>query len=617
MADAWRILVVEGDEILNQNMVNFLHTDGYVVQGVLNGADAVRVLWSEEYDVVLCDLSSPGAEGFELLQWLRAYRPDTRTILLGDEAPSIRMQALENGAASYLEKPLDFRHLKEELRRLLQETGFSANLDSIDLLDVVQMLNMSHRSITLLVNAGLEEQGMLRFQNGELTWAEYGTLHGEEAFFALAAHKNGSVTQQPWHEPVPPNVKQPLSRLILQALQYRTKYAHPQPSNEDQDKDRFVPLTSEDDSPFPVLTEYPSSQASQLPPVHDDQEEVTISLEAAVHRSHNPKEWWQKTDNLPTLDDKPESNLPALDNEDASIAPTIVFDEQSPADEKPEATSSTSHQATTRLPSELPLPSWLIDNPIADNMPALYPSPLKNPTMRIPTTPMLSPSSPEWLVQNTPTNNMAEQPASKRPTASQLAFPPNSGNQQPVPPEWLTAAPEVHFNGQSSPENWRSRTPTKGLGPGDFLPFNGIQEIHQSGLPPQGSPQLTRQGYNYPALISALQTLGYAITGFIAAAVVNMEGQPIAQVAVNDVDISHMCQPFSAILQSVLQSLDQKVWDNYEDMVITGTDSRILIRLVSTGKAAFQVLVTTREADPAQCLKIMADVESAIETALH
>ncbi len=227
MPDLWRILVVEDDEDLNLSIVNSLRKDGYFVQGTRSGAEAIRILWSEEFDVVIGDLKTPGADGFEMLQWLRAYRPNTRMIMVAAvSSPVLRTQALEAGVVSYLEKPLNLHQLKEELRRLLQQTGFSASLDSFDLLDVIQIINMSRKNIALLVNTGLEERGTLRFQKGELIWAEYGNLRGEEAFFALAAHKNGTVTQQDWHEQIIPNVTQPLSRLIFQTLQYRSKYAN-------------------------------------------------------------------------------------------------------------------------------------------------------------------------------------------------------------------------------------------------------------------------------------------------------------------------------------------------------------------------------------------------------
>src|SRR5207248_5216786 len=224
MSELWHILLVEDDDYLNQSIVNSLRKDGYIVQGVKSGAEAIRLVWSEEYDVVIGDLRTPGADGFEMLQWLRSFRPKTRMIMVAASASAAdRTHALEAGVVSYLSKPLDLHQLKEELRRLLQQTGFSASLDSFDLLDVIQIITMSRKSIALLVNTGLEERGILRFQGGELIWVEYGNLRGEEAFFALAAHKNGTVVHQPWNGQVTPNVRQPLSRLILQALQYRAK----------------------------------------------------------------------------------------------------------------------------------------------------------------------------------------------------------------------------------------------------------------------------------------------------------------------------------------------------------------------------------------------------------
>ncbi|MGH2482191.1 MAG: response regulator, partial [Ktedonobacteraceae bacterium] len=182
MAEQWRILIIEGEENLNWNMVNALQKDGYIVRGVTGGGEAIRLLWSEEYDVVICDQQMPDADGFDLLQWMRTYSPNARMVMLG--APgniTARSQALEMGVSSYLEKPLELHVLKAELRRMLHSTGFSASLDSFDLLDVVQIITMSRKSIALVVSTGLEEQGTLRFQNGELISAEYGILRVEEA----------------------------------------------------------------------------------------------------------------------------------------------------------------------------------------------------------------------------------------------------------------------------------------------------------------------------------------------------------------------------------------------------------------------------------------------------
>jgi len=121
---------------------------------------------------------------------------------------------------------------------------------------------------------------------------------------------------------------------------------------------------------------------------------------------------------------------------------------------------------------------------------------------------------------------------------------------------------------------------------------------------------------NYPALIAALQTLGYSIPGFVATAVVSMDGQPIAQVAVDDLDISQMCGYFSSIMQGALFALNQGAFGHYEDTIITSLTHFILIRLIGSGRDTFQVLIVTRDSDPVESLEIMANVEPVIESAL-
>jgi predicted regulator of Ras-like GTPase activity (Roadblock/LC7/MglB family) len=130
-------------------------------------------------------------------------------------------------------------------------------------------------------------------------------------------------------------------------------------------------------------------------------------------------------------------------------------------------------------------------------------------------------------------------------------------------------------------------------------------------------PRTPKRSYNYAALATALQTLGYSINGFIAAAVVTMEGQPIAQVTIDELDISRMCKNFSTILKGVLQSLDQGNWGEHEHIVITSADRHILMRVAGVERNAFQVLITTRETDPAESLEVMANIEGAISAALR
>lgn len=648
MSNVWRIFVVEGEEALNRSLVTSLRKDGFVVHGVTNGADAVRVLWTEEYDVAICDLETPGADGFELLRWLRAYRPNTHVVAIGVGGfPELRMQVLECGAESFLEKPLDIRVLKEELRRLLQQTGFSASLDSFDLLDVIQMINMSRKSITLLVNTGLEERGILHFHNGELIWAEYGLLRAEEAFFALAAHKNGTVIHQPWAEQVVANVTQPLSRLIFQALQYRTKYANMSQVSGEHEVVSAPVFSAEDidDSPFMVLPQEEEDVQVALPQqVQEDARLVAASYEAPkMDGTDDVREWWERTGQITSVHPSPnraDGRETFTPNENVAIVPG--FDEYTLTGDSSPAVQKTPPTQRTDLPS------WLTDQPTASNLPVMRPP--AAPTMpRVPVTPVLTPSSPEWQVPPSAplktTDRLATNPAlvpqeefsdlstgisGQRATGLTGAMP------APVIQDWQPSGQielpgQVEQIGRMGQDGQIMQTGYTGqMAPLDSGVHN-VPPATRDDNPiafddtPESNPRMSTVALkaqraakrNYVALVAALQTLGHSIHGFVAAAVVSIEGQPIAQIAIDDLDISKMCKPFSMMLRDGLLALELGGWGHCEHLIVSSGQRRILLRMLGDESIAFQVLITTPDADAVECLEVMANVEGAISAALR
>jgi len=124
------------------------------------------------------------------------------------------------------------------------------------------------------------------------------------------------------------------------------------------------------------------------------------------------------------------------------------------------------------------------------------------------------------------------------------------------------------------------------------------------------------QKRNYAAITTALQSLGFSIPGFIATAIVNIDGQPIAQVAVDGQDIARICEYLSSSMQGMLRVLEEGAFGHYEDTIMTSLTHFILFRLVGSSRDIFQVLIVTRETDPVECLEIMANIESVLEAAL-
>src|SRR5260221_9904134 len=115
MSKQWRILVVQDEENLNRNIVTSLQRDGYSVQGVAGGAEAIRLLWAEHYDVVISDQKMLDSNGLGLVQWIPTYSPNTRMIIVARANPSVTpAHALENQAVCSLPKPRDLYVLKPE-----------------------------------------------------------------------------------------------------------------------------------------------------------------------------------------------------------------------------------------------------------------------------------------------------------------------------------------------------------------------------------------------------------------------------------------------------------------------------------------------------------------------
>jgi CheY-like chemotaxis protein/predicted regulator of Ras-like GTPase activity (Roadblock/LC7/MglB family) len=580
MSKPWHILIVLDDEYLDWNIVNSLQIDGYLVKAAKSGTEAVHLLWAEEYDIVVSDQKMPDTDGFELLQWIRTYRPGTRMIMVGMPGSSVtRNQALESGVVGYLEKPLDLHTLKEELRRLLQQTGFSANLDSFDLLDVIQIVNMSRKTIAMVVNTGLEEQGLLGFQVGELVWAEYGILHGEEAFFALAAHKNGTITHRPWNAQIKPNVTQPLSRLIFQSLQYRSKYEAFRQLTGEQAAIAPSAITPpgqlpDDDSPFIFVEPVPADGHRAAASHYALETPVPAQLMAT-----EATEWWQEpaSHEHPNKKNAPQ---PVTGDQVSTGAQSAADGLHVGNDLNGSGTGITPVKAhKTPARQRVDLPSWLMDQPTQFEMPAMPPSTLTS-TNQDPAASVVKASPAEWQ-----------------------APPPVARSVKQLPVEPGSNAPKHR---KSSPE-WQ-------------LPEGSSEDQEKNLISARKTDDFavaaSQQKRDNSALIASLQTLGYSISGFIATAVVNMDGLPVAQVAMDDLDISPVCEYCSNIMQGTIRGLDQAALGHFEDTIITSTTHFVLLRLIGDKGDRFQVLITTREADPVESLEIMANIEPALESAL-
>jgi two-component system response regulator PilR (NtrC family) len=117
------VLVVEDEKSMRDLLSLMLRKEGYAVEAADSGMQAVsRIAKDPVYDLVISDVSMPGMTGLELLRHVRKASPESSVILMtayGSKETAI--EALNEGAAYYVEKPFDLDEMKVVARRTIDQ----------------------------------------------------------------------------------------------------------------------------------------------------------------------------------------------------------------------------------------------------------------------------------------------------------------------------------------------------------------------------------------------------------------------------------------------------------------------------------------------------------------
>ena len=114
-----RILVVEDEVILCEDIAKGLRLDGYEVDVCYFGDEAMELIYEEKYDLIVLDLNLPKVDGMEILKELRKTDKETRVIILSARSGiQDKVAGLDAGANDYLAKPFHFAELEARVRSL-------------------------------------------------------------------------------------------------------------------------------------------------------------------------------------------------------------------------------------------------------------------------------------------------------------------------------------------------------------------------------------------------------------------------------------------------------------------------------------------------------------------
>ncbi|MGH8976043.1 MAG: response regulator [Acidimicrobiia bacterium] len=115
-----RILVVEDDATVAEVVVRYLQREGFEVESVGDGREALERAGRSLPDLVVLDLMLPGIDGLEVCRRLRAVAPIPVIMLTARGEESDRVLGLELGADDYVAKPFSPRELTARVKSVLR-----------------------------------------------------------------------------------------------------------------------------------------------------------------------------------------------------------------------------------------------------------------------------------------------------------------------------------------------------------------------------------------------------------------------------------------------------------------------------------------------------------------
>ncbi|MBD0691166.1 response regulator transcription factor [Streptomyces sp. CBMA123] len=116
-----RILVVEDDETIGASLSWGLRAEGYTVELVADGNEALWQASEHPFDLIVLDVMLPGLDGYQITTRLRAAGNWTPILMLtAMDAALDQAEGLDLGADAYLTKPFEYPVLLANMRALLR-----------------------------------------------------------------------------------------------------------------------------------------------------------------------------------------------------------------------------------------------------------------------------------------------------------------------------------------------------------------------------------------------------------------------------------------------------------------------------------------------------------------
>lgn len=121
MPERISILVVDDEPIIIMSAERVLRAEGYDVEGVAGGKEAMQRMDRNHYDIVLTDLRMLEGDGISLIKWIRQFHPGTGIVVItGHLLQETIKEALKLGVHDHMMKPFAPAVLKDVIHKTIE-----------------------------------------------------------------------------------------------------------------------------------------------------------------------------------------------------------------------------------------------------------------------------------------------------------------------------------------------------------------------------------------------------------------------------------------------------------------------------------------------------------------
>lgn len=116
-----QILIADDEDPMRSTVAAWLSDEGFEVEQAADGVEAIKRVQEKDFDVALLDIKMPGANGLEVLRYIKKNSSQTEVVIMtGMSDISMAVEAMKLGAKEYLTKPIDMDQLVPQLRGIIR-----------------------------------------------------------------------------------------------------------------------------------------------------------------------------------------------------------------------------------------------------------------------------------------------------------------------------------------------------------------------------------------------------------------------------------------------------------------------------------------------------------------